>query len=97
MSSYLYCAIPQLYRRKHWNLNFDISHDGVSYSTLFNNVKDSFPSLIVIEDTRSNVFGIYTPQALIDNNVFYGTGETFVFSFKVQFRIIVGYRIYKSL
>eukprot|EP00826_Nyctotherus_ovalis_P065061 TRINITY_DN9554_c0_g1_i2.p1 TRINITY_DN9554_c0_g1~~TRINITY_DN9554_c0_g1_i2.p1 ORF type:complete len:151 (-),score=6.54 TRINITY_DN9554_c0_g1_i2:127-552(-) len=39
---------------------------------------------VLMEDAKGNVFGLYASQEIRDSSQFYGTGESFVFSFEVR-------------
>lgn len=82
IKEYLGGMIGDIYKYKEWDLVFSIAHDGVNYGTLYRKAKSYSPTLVVIEDTRKHVFGIYASQPWKSSQQFYGTGETFVFSFK---------------
>ncbi len=78
-------ALPDCMQYQNWSLAFDINHDGVSFYTFFHKVARYNPTLVLIQDTANNVFGIYASQHWHSAKEFYGTGECFVFSFKVRF------------
>jgi hypothetical protein len=40
-------------------------------------------TIIIIQDTQGNVFGAYASAPWKKNKYFYGTGESFMFSFYV--------------
>eukprot|EP00826_Nyctotherus_ovalis_P042911 TRINITY_DN4484_c0_g1_i13.p6 TRINITY_DN4484_c0_g1~~TRINITY_DN4484_c0_g1_i13.p6 ORF type:complete len:100 (-),score=21.49 TRINITY_DN4484_c0_g1_i13:233-532(-) len=86
MKVYLRQMVPEIYQYKIWELVFDIAHDGVSYDTLFYKARKYNPTIVLIEDAKGSVFGIYASQTWRESKDFYGTGETFVFSFKVPHR-----------
>lgn len=94
---YLGCIIPDIYRYKTWKLLFNTSHDGISYATMFNRAKRHYPIYILIEDTKKNIFGAYISQGIKESNKFYGTGESFVFSFKVSNNVIIGNDVCKTI
>eukprot|EP00826_Nyctotherus_ovalis_P065060 TRINITY_DN9554_c0_g1_i15.p2 TRINITY_DN9554_c0_g1~~TRINITY_DN9554_c0_g1_i15.p2 ORF type:complete len:150 (-),score=36.43 TRINITY_DN9554_c0_g1_i15:119-568(-) len=73
---------PNIYHYRTWQLLFSTSHDGVSYSTMFYKVGKSCPVYVLMEDAKGNVFGLYASQEIRDSSQFYGTGESFVFSFE---------------
>ena len=83
MKKYIRCVVPDIYKFQTWKLVFDTGHDGVSYGTLYYKVKDYNPTLVLVQDSNENVFGIYASQVWKENKEFFGTGETFLFSFKV--------------
>lgn len=76
--------VPSVYQYKNWDLVFNPSHDGVSFGTFYLKAQNYNPTFMLIRDTKQNVFGVFASQIWRDGNEFYGTGETFVFSFKVR-------------
>ena len=77
-------ALPEILQYQTWTQLFDISKDGVSYLTFFKKLAGHPMTLVLIQDTNNNVFGIYASQVWRDCKDFYGTGESFVFTFKVN-------------
>uniref|UniRef100_A0A915IUE5 Oxidation resistance protein 1 n=1 Tax=Romanomermis culicivorax TaxID=13658 RepID=A0A915IUE5_ROMCU len=70
-----------------WKKVFSTEEDGFSLNTLFRrmvNVPDWSSSIILITDSRNVIFGAFIncPLRLSDNSLYYGTGESFVFTFK---------------
>ena len=80
---YLRSMIPDIYQFKTWDRVFDISHDGVSSITFFHLAASYCPTIVLIEDAKKNIFGIYASQPWKNCDRFYGNGETFIFTFKV--------------
>jgi hypothetical protein len=70
-------------RLNKWNLLYSISHDGVSMITFYDMVKRYPGTIIVIQDSQGNVFGAYASAPWKKGKYFYGTGESFLFSFYV--------------
>lgn len=89
--------VPELHQYKTWEKVFDIAEDGVSYDTLFYKARGWSPSVLVVEDMKGNVFGVYASQEWKESKEFYGTGESFVFSFKVVLEHILEYPICESI
>lgn len=89
--------VPEIYQYKAWELVFDTAHDGVSYDTLFYKARKYNPTIVLIEDTKGSVFGIYASQVWRESKDFYGTGETFVFSFKVSAPFKLEHQICQSV
>jgi len=60
---------------------------GYSLGTIYRKMKSSnFPSLLLIKDNSNTVFGAYMPDNLHISTHYYGTGETFVFHWKPNFK-----------
>ncbi|XP_062528271.1 oxygen resistance gene 1 isoform X25 [Bombyx mori] len=66
-----------------WSLAFSTSQHGFSLASMYRKMQrvDS-PVLLVIQDTDNNVFGAMTSCALHPSEHFYGTGESFLYSFQ---------------
>ncbi|CAG0885016.1 unnamed protein product, partial [Darwinula stevensoni] len=87
--------IMDLKRRKHlirviparcqgypWRLVYSTSRDGFSLSNLYRKMEGADSSiLLVIEDTGLNVFGALLSDPLVVADHFYGTGESFLYTF----------------
>lgn len=80
LSSY----IPPVRLMGSWEILFCINTDGVSLRTFFDKVKNRNPTVILIQDTNKNIFGAFLTEAWHPSGRFYGTGESFIFSFKVE-------------
>ncbi|XP_037964087.2 oxidation resistance protein 1 isoform X3 [Plutella xylostella] len=66
-----------------WSLAFSTSQHGFSLASMYRKMQRvDTPVLLVIQDTDNNVFGALTSCALHPSEHFYGTGESFVFSFQ---------------
>ncbi|XP_051892049.1 nuclear receptor coactivator 7 isoform X2 [Pristis pectinata] len=71
-----------------WCLAFSTSLHGFSLKTLYRKVANTdSPVLLVVKDTCGQVFGALTshPPKLSDH--YFGTGETFLFTFNLDFKI----------
>lgn len=76
--------IPYVFKTGNWNLIYQNHRDGSSINTLLTNVENRSPLIIVVKDLEGMVFGAYLSDYLRPTlNKFYGSGETFVFTFKV--------------
>lgn len=83
----LHQNIPYYQRYKNLKLLFSTSVHGISMSTFFENTKDYKVSIVIIKDDDQNVFGGYLSEEIRRTDKFYGTGESFVFSFHKGERI----------
>jgi hypothetical protein len=71
-----------------WSLIFSSAQHGFSLQTLYRRMaKFESPVLLVIMDTENNVFGALTSCSLRVSEHFYGTGESFLFTFYPEFKI----------
>ncbi|CAG0915193.1 unnamed protein product [Notodromas monacha] len=75
-------VIPARCQGYPWRLGFSTSRDGFSLASLYRKMEcvDSCV-LLMIQDTQHNVFGALLSDAPTLQDHFYGTGESFVFSF----------------
>ncbi|XP_017461038.1 PREDICTED: oxidation resistance protein 1-like [Rhagoletis zephyria] len=69
-----------------WSLIYSTAIHGFSLNTLYREMKrfDS-PVLLIIEDTNGAIFGALLSNSLQLSDHFYGTGETFLFTFYPDF------------
>ncbi|KAL4624194.1 nuclear receptor coactivator 7-like [Arapaima gigas] len=69
-----------------WHLSYSTSRHGASLRSLYRKLssRDS-PSLVIIKDSRGQVFGAFLSHPLRPSESFYGTGETFLFTLEPSF------------
>ncbi|KAF0045136.1 nuclear receptor coactivator 7 isoform X2 [Scophthalmus maximus] len=70
-----------------WQLVYSTAIHGSSLKTLYRNMAglDS-PVLLVIKDVHKKVFGAFSTDPFRVSKYYYGTGETFLFSFNPDFQ-----------
>lgn len=69
-----------------WSLIYSTAKHGFSLKTLYREMaKIDTPILLVIQDTSGSVFGALTSHPLRTSDLFYGTGESFLFTFYPDF------------
>lgn len=74
--------MPGLYKIARWNLLYRISEHGVSQNTFYQRLGGAPASLIIIEDENGHKFGAMVHENWERSNHFYGSAETFVFTFR---------------
>ncbi|XP_067867740.1 nuclear receptor coactivator 7 isoform X2 [Heterodontus francisci] len=71
-----------------WLLAYSTSSHGFSLKTLYRKVANTdSPVLLVLKDTHGQVFGALTSHPPRPSDRFYGTGETFLYTFSLDFKI----------
>uniref|UniRef100_A0A1A8D5D3 Oxidation resistance protein 1 n=2 Tax=Nothobranchius TaxID=28779 RepID=A0A1A8D5D3_NOTKA len=71
-----------------WTLAFGTSKHGMSIKTLYRAMQgQDTPILLVIKDSDGQVFGALASEPFKVSDGFYGTGETFLFTFNPEFEV----------
>uniref|UniRef100_A0A672HPS9 Oxidation resistance protein 1 n=1 Tax=Salarias fasciatus TaxID=181472 RepID=A0A672HPS9_SALFA len=71
-----------------WTLAFGTSKHGMSIKTLYRAMQgQDTPVLMVIKDSDGQVFGALASEPFKVSDGFYGTGETFLFTFNPEFQV----------
>uniref|UniRef100_A0A8C3ACZ5 Oxidation resistance protein 1 n=1 Tax=Cyclopterus lumpus TaxID=8103 RepID=A0A8C3ACZ5_CYCLU len=71
-----------------WTLAFGTSKHGMSIKSLYRAMQgQDTPVLMVIKDSDGQVFGALASEPFKVSDGFYGTGETFLFSFNPEFEV----------
>ena len=76
---FLVSAMPDRFNQHKWDLVYSTGRDGISLQTLYRRVAKTSPTILVVQDMRKHVFGVFAPDPWRVHHKFYGTGETFVF------------------
>jgi hypothetical protein len=74
--------IPSIYRNLQWRLLYRMSTHGVSMNTFIERVKEEEVTLTILEDSLGYKFGGFTFDEWRHRKGFFGSGETFVYTFK---------------
>ncbi|KAM5164967.1 nuclear receptor coactivator 7 isoform 2-T2 [Mantella aurantiaca] len=70
-----------------WNLVYSTQLHGTSLKTLYRNLASlDSPVLLVVKDMDNQVFGAYATHPFRISDHYYGTGETFLFTFSPDFK-----------
>ncbi|XP_068556158.1 TLD domain-containing protein 2 [Anas acuta] len=80
--------LPPRLQQQPWSLLYCTARDGFSLRTLYRRAGPlSSPALLLIRDTDAQAFGAFFATAIHMSNKFYGTGETFLFSFSPELKV----------
>jgi len=81
--------LPASDQGRNWSLCYSMAQDGACLRTLMYAVmlKKRNSCLIVIEDSWGYVFGGYIGHPIQNKHGYYGTGQSFVFTFHPKFRV----------
>ncbi|CAG09157.1 unnamed protein product, partial [Tetraodon nigroviridis] len=78
----LSCRLPARVQGYPWSLVYSTVKHGTSLKTLYRSLADvDSPVLLVVKDTDNRIFGAFSTHPFRVSEHFYGTGETFLYSF----------------
>jgi len=82
-------SLPPRILGTRWRLVFSTSLHGFSLASLYRGCQQETdsPTLLCVEDMKKNVFGSLLSCPIKLQDSFYGTGESFLFTCRPQFRI----------
>lgn len=75
-------VLPGLYKLAQWKLLYRMSEHGVSMNTFYTKLSSEPASLVIMEDEQGYKFGAMAHEPWERGSSFYGTSESFVFTFK---------------
>lgn len=73
--------LTSLHQIKKWQCIYSSANMGFSYSLLLSSCHGQFPTLLVVMDSAHYVFGGFAASAWEPNKTYFGTGDSFLFSF----------------
>lgn len=79
--------LPSRFRDNPVSLSYSTRNHGISIQTFYVNLANKCPTLIIIKDSSSFVFGAFASAIWKQDKAYYGTGETFVFSIAPSFAV----------
>ncbi|CAE8615508.1 unnamed protein product, partial [Polarella glacialis] len=73
-------SLPVLLQiRPRWHLGYSMAVDGVSLRTMYRQLADVGPCVLIVEDSCNGIFGAFLSEGLRPVSQCYGTHECFVF------------------
>ncbi|NXG78178.1 TLDC2 protein, partial [Baryphthengus martii] len=80
--------LPPRLAQQPWQLLYCTRLDGFSLQTLYRSRgQPGSPALLLIRDTMAQAFGAFSASTIHCSTGFYGTGETFLFSFSPVLKV----------
>ncbi|XP_027596220.1 TLD domain-containing protein 2 [Pipra filicauda] len=80
--------LPSRLTQQPWRLQYSTRRDGFSLRTLYRRGgQPGSPALLLIRDTEAQAFGAFSSSAIRCSSGFYGSGETFLFSFSPELKV----------
>ncbi|XP_007552934.1 nuclear receptor coactivator 7 isoform X2 [Poecilia formosa] len=84
----LACRLPARVQGYLWRLVYSTEKHGTSLKTLYRNLLDvDSPVLLVVKDVDEQIFGAFSTHPFRVSEHFYGTGETFLYSFCPEIKV----------
>jgi hypothetical protein len=80
-ASVLATHLPPALAGYKWTLVYSLTKHGASLETLVAKCNTTAPTLLVLKDTKGCVFGGYVSEPWRRSTSYYGSGQSFVFSF----------------
>ncbi|ETV99565.1 hypothetical protein H310_08224 [Aphanomyces invadans] len=80
-------CLPYRFRHKNWKLSFSLAQHGASLHTLFHRVRRQETTIVVIETADGDIFGGFATAPWTPCGLYYGTGESFVFTCHHKFEL----------
>ena len=74
-------SLPMRFRFASWQLLFQLSRDGTSYTTFYEKTQRRAPVILVLKTDQGEKIGAYVSNGLKISRRYYGSGETFIFGF----------------
>ncbi|NXR16252.1 TLDC2 protein, partial [Semnornis frantzii] len=80
--------LPPRLTKQPWQLLYCSERDGCSLRTLYQRGgRPGSPALLLVRDTELQAFGAFSTSSIRYSEGFYGTGETFLFSFSPELKV----------
>ncbi|CAL8394363.1 unnamed protein product [Arctogadus glacialis] len=84
----LACRLPARVQGCLWRLAYSSQNHGTSLKTLYRNLLElDSPVLLVLKDMDNQIFGAFSSHPFRVSEHYYGTGETFLYSFCPEIKV----------
>lgn len=84
----LACRLPARVQGYPWRLAYGSQNHGTSLKTLYRNLLEvDSPVLLVLKDMDNQIFGAFSTHPFRVSEHYYGTGETFLYSFCPEIKV----------
>jgi hypothetical protein len=77
----LHAHLPYYHQYRNLKLVYSMTKDGCALKTFYMKSHDVKNSILIVKDDNQNVFGAYASEEFYSAHKFYGTGESFLFTF----------------
>jgi len=74
--------LPKIYQLRNWKLVYSPIEHGNSLRTMYRNACEFGATLLLVKDATQTVFGAFVSEPWRVTKKYYGTGESFLFTFK---------------
>jgi len=74
--------LPNRFKEFCWKKLYNMMEDGCSYVSFYAKLAGKGPTLMILKDSHHHIFGGFISESWRPVDIFYGTGECFVFTVK---------------
>jgi hypothetical protein len=79
--------LPTRHSISDWSLLYSSSRDGYSLRRCVEAARKRGPGLLICQDTKNYLFGVFLSETLEKRDGYYGTGETFVVKLHPEYKV----------
>ncbi|KAF0694720.1 Aste57867_14396 [Aphanomyces stellatus] len=80
-------CLPYRFRHKNWRLAYSLGQHGASLHTMFRRVRAAEATLVIVETDDGDIFGGFATEPWSSSGLYFGTGESFVFTCAGKFEL----------
>eukprot|EP00002_Diphylleia_rotans_P008915 TRINITY_DN188_c0_g3_i3.p1 TRINITY_DN188_c0_g3~~TRINITY_DN188_c0_g3_i3.p1 ORF type:complete len:133 (+),score=19.74 TRINITY_DN188_c0_g3_i3:49-447(+) len=82
----LQCSIPERFQQKKLHLLYSTMKHGISLQTFFQKTHGHHPTILIVQDDDHQIFGAFASEPWEVHSRYFGTGESYLFSFHPNFK-----------